>query len=288
MFEIITDSCSDLPKKIINQFNINVVSLSFLVDNTEYLCFENGVQVNNSLYYDMMRDGYSIKTSLANEGMFTKAFESILKEGKDILCILVSSGISGTYIAGISAAAALKEKYPDRKIVVVDSLSGSLGEGLLVYYAAFMRERGKTLEEIVNWLEKNRLKIMHEFTVDDLEYFKRGGRISAATAIVGKFLSIKPLLRANDEGKIYVYDKIRGRKASLDRLIKNVGERSDDLSNQVVAISHADCYDDAKYIEKEIHLRYKVKNIIINDIDLVMGAHAGPGMIGVFFIGPNR
>ncbi len=288
MFEIVTDSCSDLPEKIIKQFNIHVVSLSFFVDDTEYLCYEKGRDVDCIKYYDMMKEGKMIKTSLANEGRFRDIFEPILESGKDVLYISVSSGISGTYAAGLSAAGELEKEYPDRKIIIVDSLSGSLGQGLLVYYAAFMKERGKSIFEIEEWLENNKLKILHEFTVDDLDYFKRGGRISSATAVIGKFLSIKPLLRASNEGKIYVHDKIRGRKASLDRLIKYVGDKAIDIKEQVIAISHAGCEEDAKYIEKEIKMLYKVKKIIVNDIDLVMGAHAGPGMIGVFFIGFNR
>lgn len=288
MFEIVTDSSADLPEKIIKQFGIHIVSLSFLIDDKEYLCYEKGETTDCSKYYDMMRKGKIIKTSLPNEGRFIDIWEPILKKGNDILYISISSGVSGTYSSSVAARDILNKRYPDRKIVVVDSLSGSLGQGLLVYYAAFMKNKLKTLDEIEEWILKNRLKVLHEFVVDDLEYLKRGGRVSGTTAIIGKFLSIKPLLRVNNKGEIYSHDKIRGRKASLDKLIKYVGEKATDLKNQVIAISHADCIDDAKYVEKEIKLQYKVKKTILNEIGMVMGAHAGPGLMAVFFLGAQR
>lgn len=285
-FSIVTDSSADLPKNIIDEHDIKVVPLSFFINDKKYFC---DTELINSLnYYDMMRAGCVIKTSLVNEGQFIDVFEPILKSGKDIIYIAFSSGISGTYAAGVLASEHLKEKYKARKIIVVDSFSGSLGQGLLVHYAAFMKKLGKSFEEIINWLLINRLKVIHDFTVDDLAYLKRGGRVSSAVAFAGKLLNIKPMLKADNKGKIVMYDKIRGRKNALNKLVENLGAKAADLKKQIIGISHADCLEDAKYVINEIMERYKFSNIILNNLDPVMGAHAGPGLLALFFIGNSR
>lgn len=286
-FEIITDSSANLTDDLISKFKIKVVSLSFFVDDEEYMSYKENEKTNISKFYKMMRSGKSIKTSLVNENKFTELFEKYLSEGKDILYIGMSSGISGTYNASVLAANSLKEKYPDRKIVVVDSLSVSMGQGLLVYYAAIMKESGSDIEKIKNWLLLNRLKMQHKFTVDDLIFLKRGGRISATVAVVGSVLSIKPLLKVNDSGALVTEGKARGRKKSLDFLVDSL-ENACDLENQVLGVTHGDCIEDVNYLVDKIKSKYNFKNIIVNYVDPVIGAHSGPGTLALFFMSKNQ
>lgn len=286
-FEIITDSSANLTDDLISKFNIKIVSLSFFVDDEEYMSYKENEKTDISKFYKMMRSGKVIKTSLVNESKFRESFEKYLKEGKDILYIGMSSGISGTYNASVLAANSLKEKYPDRNIVVIDSLSVSLGQGLLVYYAANMKESGCSIDEIKNWLLLNRLKMQHKFTVDDLMFLKRGGRISATVAVVGSMLNIKPLLKVNDSGALVTEGKARGRKKSLDFLFDSL-ENAYDLENQVLGITHGDCIEDVNYLVDKIKLKYNNKNIIINYVDPVVGAHSGPGTLALFFMADNQ
>lgn len=286
-FEIITDSSANLTDDLISKFKIKVVSLSFFVDDEEYMSYKENEKTNISKFYKMMRSGKSIKTSLVNENKFTELFEKYLSEGKDILYIGMSSGISGTYNASVLAANSLKEKYPDRKIVVVDSLSVSMGQGLLVYYAAIMKESGSDIEKIKNWLLLNRLKMQHKFTVDDLMFLKRGGRISATVAVVGSVLSIKPLLKVNDSGALVTEGKARGRKKSLDFLVDSL-ENACDLENQVLGVTHGDCIEDVNYLVDKIKSKYNFNNIIVNYVDPVIGAHSGPGTLALFFMSKNQ
>jgi len=188
-FEIVTDSSANLPENLIREFEIKIVSLSFFVDNDEYLSYKENQSTDISQFYKMMRSGKVIKTSLVNVEKFIDSFEKYLSQGKDILYISMSSGISGTYNSSVLAVNTLKEKYPDRKIITVDSLSVSLGQGLLVYQAALMKNSGKNIYEIEDWILENRLKMEHHFTVDDLMFLKRGGRISTTVAVFGSVLN---------------------------------------------------------------------------------------------------
>lgn len=281
-----TDSSADLPQNIIDKYDIKVIPLSFFIDDKKYFCDYN--LIDSLKFYDMLKMGCSVKTSLANESQFINAFEPILKNGNDIIYISFSGALSGTYSAGTSAARYLKEKYKDRKVVVIDSLSGSLGQGLLVYYAVFLKKVGKTFDDITTWIQNNKLNMIHEFIVDDLDYLKRGGRIPSAIAFAGKLLNIKPILKADNNGKIVMCDKVRGRINALNRLVDTIGERAVNLEKQTIGITHAGCFDDAKYLIKKIKSKYNFKSIILNDLNPVMGAHGGPGLIAVFFLGNNR
>ena len=205
-----------------------------------------------------------------------------------MLLISFSSGLSGTYQNVKLAAEDYKEMYPDRKIIVVDSLCASLGEGMAVHYAVKLKNEGKSIEEVADWLENNKLSICHIFTIDDLFFLKRGGRLSGTSAVFGTLLGIKPLLHMADDGKLYVTGKARGRAATLEHLINSVGEKGIDVENQDVFITHGDCEDEANYIASEVKKRYGVKNVIVNMIDPVIGAHAGPGTLAIFFIGKER
>ena len=201
---------------------------------------------------------------------------------------MVSSGISGTYQAAKIAADDLRSKYPDRKIEVMDSKAASIGHGLLVYYAAKMQQEGKSFEETVQYIKDIQLKLVHKFTVDDLFFLKRGGRLSGGVAIVGTILQIKPVLHVDNEGKLVSQAKVNGRKKSLNAIFENFKENVVDPENQVMAICHGDCLEDAEYLANKIKNEYNVKDIIINYCDPVIGAHAGPGVIALFYLGKER
>lgn len=286
-FVLVTDSSANLPEYLIKKFDIKIISLSFFVDNEEYLSYKEDETTDISKFYKMMRSGKVIKTSLINEDTFIKNFEKYLKEGHDILYIGMTSGISGTYNASVLASDSLKEMYPDRRIVTIDSLSVSLGLGLLVYYAALLKEKGKSIDEIKEWIEDNKLKMRHQFTVEDLMFLKRGGRIPATVAIIGSVLNIKPLLKVDKTGILVNIGKARGRKNSLDKIFETL-ECAEDIENQYIGITHGDCIDDVNYLVNKIKEKYKPKDIIINYVDPVIGAHSGPGTMALFFLAKDK
>ena len=286
-FVLVTDSSANLPEDLIKKFDIKIISLSFFVDNEEYLSYKEDETTDISKFYKMMRSGKVIKTSLINEDTFIKNFEKYLREGHDILYIGMTSGISGTYNASVLASDSLKEMYPDRRIVTIDSLSVSLGLGLLVYYAALLKEKGKSIDEIKEWIEDNKLKMRHQFTVEDLMFLKRGGRIPATVAIIGSVLNIKPLLKVDKTGILVNIGKARGRKNSLDKIFETL-ECAEDIENQYIGITHGDCIDDVNYLVNKIKEKYKPKDIIINYVDPVIGAHSGPGTMALFFLAKDK
>lgn len=287
-FEIVTDSCANLPEDIIEENNVHVLSLSFFVDGKEYFSYEKGKKTDLAEFYRMMRDKKEITTSLVNVEQMISCFEPILQQGKDILYLCFSSGLSGTYQSATIAAEEMREKYPERKIYVLDTLAAALGQGLLVYFSVEQRKEGKTIEEVYQWQLDNRLKLCHWFTVDDLFFLKRGGRISAATAVVGTALNIKPVLHVDDEGHLINMEKARGRKKSLDMLVKHFEETAIDPGKTPVFISHGDCMEDAKYLEAKLKENCGVSKVLIHMLDPVIGAHAGPGTVAIFFVGEHR
>lgn len=286
-FVIVTDSSANLPENLVKKLGIKVISLSFLVDGEEFLSYKENESIDISKFYKMMRDGKVIKTSLINEDKFIENFEKYLSTGNDVLYIAMSSGISGTYNSSTLAVKTLQEKFPDRKIISINSLAACLGQGLLVYYAALMKKAGKTIEEISAWLIENRLKMKHHFTVDDLMFLKRGGRIPATTAIIGSVLNIKPLLKVDDKGALVAENKVRGRKNSLDKLIDALNN-AHDIQEQTIGIAHGDCIDDVDYMVKQIRARFKPKDIIVHHVDPVIGAHSGPGTVAMFFMASEK
>ena len=287
-FELITDTSANLPEEIIEAFGIKIVSLSFYVNSVEYKSYEEGKKTDLSQFYDMMRRKEEVKTSLVSPEAFEEIFEKTAKNGSDILYIGISSALSGTVQSARVAAELIKEKYPERNIVVYDSLAASLGQGLLVYKAAVMKKEGKNMEEIRQMLDDVRLKLCHWFTVDDLFFLSRGGRVSTTTAFMGTLLNIKPVLHVDDEGRLIPVGKVRGRKQSLNYLIDKFRELNIGGENSIIAISHGDCLEDAKYVKNELSKTYKFDNIIINCIDPVIGAHSGPGTLALFFVGEHR
>ena len=239
-------------------------------------------------FYRRLRAGETATTSAVNVSDYTEAVEPLVQAGRDVLIIAFSSGLSATCHSAQIAAQELSERYPDRKIWVVDSLCASLGQGLLVWYAARMKAQGKSMEEVRDWLEDNKLHLCHWFTVDDLHFLKRGGRISPATAVVGTMLSIKPVMHVDDEGRLVKVGTARGRNASLKALVNHMEETAIDPGSQVVFISHGDCLEDAQKVADDVKRRFGVEQVVLNNVGPVIGAHSGPGTVALFFLGSKR
>ena len=286
-YVITTDNNSDLPEEYLKDHGVGCMYLSYSMDGKNYT-HENFLPEHE--FYEAMRNGSMPTTAQVNPENAKALLEPYLKEGKDILHIAFSSGLSGTYKSSRIAAEELMEEYPDRKIIVVDSLSASLGQGLLVWLAQQKKELGQTLEDVVDWVEKNKLKMVHLFTVDDLNHLYRGGRVSRTTAIVGSMLNIKPVLHVDNEGKLTAIGKVRGRKKALQELVKLMDEKigSFGAGCDTIFISHGDCEQDAQYVAAKVKEKYDIKNIIINQVGATIGAHSGPGTMALFFVGDMR
>jgi len=287
-FAIVTDSSCDLPDETVKSLGLTVLPLTFIMGGKEYKNYPDGRDMSADDFYARIRKGELCKTSAVNVESFKNTMEKILTEGKDVLNISFSSGLSNTFNAANIACEELSEKYPERKIFAVDTLSASLGQGLLVYLAAKKRQAGETITQVRDWLEENKLHLCHWFTVDDLKHLKRGGRISAAAALVGTMLSIKPVLHVDNEGRLVAVSKVRGRRASLNALVDSMEKTAVDPSGQSVFISHGDSLDDAEYVAAEVKRRMGVKSILINNVGPVIGTHSGPGTIALFFLGTHR
>lgn len=286
-FKILTDSCANLTDAQIAEYGVEILSLKYFVDDTAYDSYIKGEKIDYSNAYRILREKGKITTSLADRDNCDKAILPVLQAGEDVLVLAFSSGLSGTCQNIINAAEDYRQMFPERKIIVVDTLSASMGEGLLVHYAVKMKNEGKTMEEIAEWVENNKLKLCHVFTLDDLFFLKRGGRLSGTSAVVGSLMGIKPLMHVANDGKLYVTGKARGRKAAINHLIDSVGAGVD-IENQIIFITHGDSEEDAKFIAQEVKKRYNVKDVICNCLDPVIGSHAGPGTLAIFFLGNER
>ena len=284
-YVIYTDSACDISLDVLAKWNVPCVNLTFRFDGDDH-DFSNS-EMATPEFYAKMRAGGVAKTSAVNVETFKAAFEAILKEGKDLLYLGFSSGLSNTCNAGQLAANELKELYPDRKLIVVDTLAASAGFGLLVYLAVQRRDAGASIEEVAALVEEQRPHLCHWFTVDDLVYLKRGGRISSAVALVGTVLGIKPVLHVDDEGHLINVSKARNRKASLKELANKYAELSLD-SKDPVFISHGDCIDDANRLADMLRAQHGASIEIITDIGPVIGAHSGPGTLALFFLGKHK
>jgi len=287
-FKVLTDASCNLSVEMLDELGVIYRSLTLVMDGQEVNNYLKDDKFSFKGFYDKLRNKENIKTSLLNAEEFKAMFEEVLTAGDDILAILISSGISGTYQAAKIAAEDLAEKYPQRKIIVVDSLAASIGHGLLVYYAAKMQQDGKSLEETSNFIEENKLKLVHKFTVDDLFFLKRGGRLSGGVAIIGTILKIKPVLHVDNDGKLVSQSKVNGRKKSINALFESMKDNVIDPENQVMAICHGDCIEDAEYLAEKVKKEYGVKEVIINYCDPVIAAHAGPGVLALFYLGKER
>ena len=287
-FVILTDSCCDLSQQMADQLGLRVVPLVVSSPKGDFRNFLDGREISFEDFYANMRGGDMCKTSAINLEQWTEAMEEIIKEGKDVLCMAFSSGLSSTYSSSAIAAQELSEKYPERKVYSVDTLCASMGQGLIVYLASKKAEAGASIEEVRDWVEANKMSVAHWVTVDDLQHLKRGGRVSAATAVVGTMLKIKPIIHVDNEGKLDTVEKARGRKAALNYIVDKMGETAFNLAEQDLFISHADSLADAEYVAAKAKERYGVQNVVINYIGPVIGAHAGPGTIAVFWLAKER
>lgn len=287
-YVILTDSSCDLPASLANELEIVVNNLSLVIEGKEYVNYLDGREIGFSQYYNMLREGKIGSTSAVNIESFCGTMEPVLKQGKDILYLGFSSGLSSTYSAGVQAALELSEKYPERKIYTVDTLAASLGEGMLVYYAVMEKRKGKSIEEVRDYVESVKLNMCHWFTVNDLNHLKRGGRVSATTALAGTILQIKPVMHVDNDGKLINVEKAKGRRNSIKRMAQIMEETAVDIENQTIFISHGDCLEDAEYLASVIREKISVKDIIINYVGPVIGTHSGPGTLALFFFGKQR
>lgn len=284
-YKIITDSGCDLPRDMLSQLEVSAVPL--------YVNFRGDTRPDSvdgeiRQMYAGLRAGEVATTSAVNPDRWMAQIEPCLVQGEDVLVITFSSGLSATYQSAVIAADELKEKYPDRRILVVDGLSASLGQGLLVWYAARKKNEGLSLEELAVWVEENRFHLCHWFTVDDLMYLKRGGRVSAATALVGTMLQIKPVLHMDDAGHLINMSKTRGRKASIQALADKAVQLGKSYDNSTMFISHGDCLEDAQYLAQLLKEKCGAKEVVIGYTGAVIGSHSGPGTLALFFLGEHR
>ena len=283
-FKIITDSCCDLPQQMVSNLDLRVVPLSVEMDGR---AFTEGEMTPKALY-DHLRAGKLPKTSAVNPDGWASVIRPALANGQDVLVMAFSSGLSATYQSAVIAADELREEFPDRKLIVIDTLCAAIGQGLLVWHAARLRGEGKSIEDTAAWIEAHKRNLCHWVTVEDLMHLKRGGRVSAATAVVGTMLSIKPIIRVDDNGKLENVGKTRGRKAAMNLLLERMAESQIAELNDTVCIGHGDCLADAEYLAEQIRSRFGVKNVIINYVGAVIGAHTGPGVVFIAFFGKNR
>jgi DegV family protein with EDD domain len=284
-YKIITDSTCDLPANVIEELNIHVIPMEYILNGVSYFQdLEDGGDKTVS-FYESLRDGQVSSTSMINTARFISVFEPYLKEGNDILHISFSAALSGSFNASRIAAMELQELYPDRKILILDSIAASIGQGLLVYHAAQKQKQGYSLLELYSWLEENKKNLCHWFTVEDLMHLKRGGRIGTLSANIGTALNIKPILSVNMEGKLVNYGKVIGRKKSLIELVQKMKTSVTAPENQVVIVGHGDSVKDAEFLASKIQCDLNVKEVILTQIGPIIGSHTGPGMIGLTFMG---
>lgn len=285
-YVIFVDSSCDISNEILNEWQVKCCNLTLMFDDSpkEY----SDREISATEFYSRMRGGAVPKTSAANVEKFKTVFEPELEAGKDILYLGFSSGLSATYNFSRQAAEELMEKYPERKIITVDSLCASAGYGLLLYFIVELRNNGATMEELSAFIEDKKLKIAHWFTVEDLKYLKAGGRISPTTALVGTVLGIKPIMKMDNEGHLISVSKVRGRKASLQAIVQKYGEYAETVGEGTLFISHGDCIEDANYLAKALKDEYGADVKIITNVGPVIGSHSGPGTMALFFIAKER
>ena len=285
-YQLITDSCCDFTEELYRRHNVTCVPLTVLYNGENHTNFSDPAAVK--AFYDTLRTGVTATTAAANPENWAAAMEPHLAKGEDVLVLTFSSALSTTCQSAFIAAGELQEKYPDRKIRVVDTLCAALGQGLLVYHACRKRDAGMDLDTLAQWVEDNKLHICHWVTVDDLTHLKRGGRISAATAMVGTMLNIKPIIIMDDTGHLSNVGKVRGRKAAIEHLVQKMAETCEGYDNETVFIGHGDCPEDAAFLEKLVKERCGVSHVHTGYVGPVIGAHTGPGVLVVFFLGSHR
>lgn len=283
---ISTDCMADLPADFIQKYNISLHPLYYILGDETYCATDS--TLSEQEFYHRMRNGEMPTTMASNPDYIRSSFQKNLDAGYDILHISFSSGLSSSYSNTYVTAQEMMNENKEAKIIVIDSLSASLGQGLLIYYACKKKEAGATMDEVAEYVERIKLNICHQFTVDDLFHLQRGGRVSKATAIIGTIANIKPILHVDDEGHLISIGKVRGRKRSLSALVDNMGKVMEGYDNPAVFISHGDCIEDAEYVKMLVEERYGIHEFLINYVGCTIGAHSGPGTIALFFMGSKR
>lgn len=284
-FTILTDTSCNLPQQLVDDYRLSMIPLRYFLDGEEHTSYTDGKQADFQAFYTAMRDGKVVTTTLASQADAAEVAKACAERGEDLLYLGFSSGISGTYGACSAAIAEIAAQHPERKMYSVDTRAASAGQGLLITYVARMRDEGKTIEECRDWAEEHRLNICHWFTVDDLMFLKRGGRVSAVSAVFGTALAIKPVMHMDDDGTLKVVSKARGRKKAIAALADHFGNSlaTMDPADQTVYISHGDCLEDAEELAEILKERYGIKDPLITYVDPVIGAHSGPGTLALFY-----
>ena len=284
-YVITVNSTVDLPKEWLQERNVPVIPLKYMMDGVSYVDMDG---LSAKEFFQKLRDGKMATTSQVNPEEAREAFEPFLKEGKDILHLGFSSGLSGTCNSMKIAAEELQEEYPDRKVIVIDTLCACLGEGLLLYYALKRKKEGMDIDQLAEWVEANKLHVCHDVTIDDLHHLQRGGRISKTVAVVGSIVQIKPIIHMDNNGYLQVIGKERGRKKSLQKIVDMALEQSRGWENDLVMITHGDCEEDANYVADLVREKMGIQEILVNNIGTVIGSHTGPGVVAVFCMGEKR
>lgn len=287
-FVILTDSSCDLPAGLAREKGIEYVPLTVRLDGKEYRNELDESEISSKDFYDKLRNGAPVQTSAPTVQEFEERIAAFAEKGQDVLYLGFSSALSATYNVGRSAIEAVSEKYPERKLLAVDTLCASLGEGLMVLLAERERAKGKSIDEVAKYVEDTKLHLCHWFTVADLEHLRRGGRISGASAMLGTLLQIRPLMHVNDLGELKVVSKVRGQRAVLQRILERVQQTAIEPQNQLMCISHGDCEDEAKLLRDMVAQSLGVKEFVISPVGPVIGAHSGPGTLAFFFLGNER
>lgn len=294
MFQIVVDSAANIPAELVKKYDIRVISFVNYVNGQPLTCFDPDLtmeqeRVKGKEYYDALRAGAEIKTGLISSGDFEECFRSIMENNEDVLYFSLSKNISGTYNSARLAAQELMENPPmGRRIRMIDSLNASLAQGILAIYASEMRSQGMDFDTIADTLETYPARMNGIFTVGDLKYLAKTGRLSGSAALIGNILSIKPILRGNKDGYIVQYKKCRGRKAALNTLVSLVCETIIDPKEQIIGIAHADSYEDSLYVMEEIQKRVQVREFINTSYDYCTGSHVGPDTIALFYMAKDR
>ena len=284
-YVITVNSTVDVPKEWLEERHVPVIPLKYTIDGETYTDMEG---LSAKEFFDKLREGKMSTTSQVNPEEAAAELEPYIKEGKDILHLGFSSGLSGTLNSMKIAGEMLEEKYREAKVIVIDTLCACLGEALLLYKALQQKEKGMNIDELAGWVEENKLHVCHNVTVDDLNHLHRGGRVSKTTAVLGTLVQIKPIIHMDDNGKLQVIGKERGRKKSLNKIVDMAVEQSKGWDNDIIMITHGDCIEDAEYVAKLVREKMGIDNILINNIGTVIGSHTGPGVVAVFCMGNKR
>lgn len=282
---ITVNSTVDLPKEWLEERDVPVIPLRYTMDGHTYEDM-NGLSAKE--FFTKLREGIMAVTSQVNPDEAKAALEPFLKEGKDILHLGFSSALSGTCNSMMIAAEELREEYPEAKIIVIDTLSACMGEGILLHKALRQKQAGRSIEEVAQWVEENKLHVCHNVTVDDLNHLHRGGRVSKATAVVGTLVKIKPIIHVDDNGALQVIAKERGRKKALNKIVDMAAEQARGWDNDIVMVTHGDCLEEAEYVADLVREKMGVQEVLINNIGTVIGSHTGPGVVAVFCMGGKR